>query len=531
MVSTEGYGGGIYNTGWLTVQDSLFSANAANSDKGGGIWTSNTATIETSTLVENTAAYLGGGMFNAASGTLNVTNTTLNNNNSTYGGGIYNYGTLNLTSSTLNGNRGTYSGVFNGGSTPTMNIANTIIANSLGLYDCFIELDRLGINEHNMMEHYDCGNEPVPGLGASLGLLDFYGGPTKTHALLPGSPAMDAGSAVYCPETDQRGVTRPVGVGCDVGAFEFDPVPQVVSSAPADGTSLSEGPSSIEIVFNKDILADGSTAGADHPDNYFLVVDGPNTGFETMTCGGGLAGDDILVVIDQAVYDIETQSAILSFPDGAILAPDQYQLLICGTTSLEDLFGLKLNYGLTDTKILFTVHETSTADFSASPISGLTPLSVTFNNLSGGDYDTCLWDYGDGVTSAECDGQVHHYALPGVYSVTLSINGPGGPDVEIKTRYITVYDPVMADFSASPVTGFPPLLVSFTNLSQGDYDACTWDFGDAKTGEDCSTVAHVYGPGVSSVSLMLSGPGGTDFRIRTNYIKVMHAAFIPLVCH
>jgi hypothetical protein len=62
-----------------------------------------------------------------------------------------------------------------------------------------------------------------------LGPLANNGGPTWTHALLPGSPAIDAGSGVHCQAFDQRGYDRPVdgngdGVaGCDIGAFEFDP--------------------------------------------------------------------------------------------------------------------------------------------------------------------------------------------------------------------------------------------------------------------------------------------------------------------
>jgi hypothetical protein len=53
-----------------------------------------------------------------------------------------------------------------------------------------------------------------------LGPLAANGGPTPTHALLPGSPAFGAGTNIGCPATDQRGNTRPQGVLCDIGAFE-----------------------------------------------------------------------------------------------------------------------------------------------------------------------------------------------------------------------------------------------------------------------------------------------------------------------
>ena len=53
-----------------------------------------------------------------------------------------------------------------------------------------------------------------------LGALADNGGPTLTHALLTGSPAIDAGNDAACPATDQRGVTRPQGAHCDIGSYE-----------------------------------------------------------------------------------------------------------------------------------------------------------------------------------------------------------------------------------------------------------------------------------------------------------------------
>jgi hypothetical protein len=58
---------------------------------------------------------------------------------------------------------------------------------------------------------------------AGLGPLADNGGPTLTHALLAGSPAIDAADDGICPATDQRGVTRPQGAACDVGAYEYMP--------------------------------------------------------------------------------------------------------------------------------------------------------------------------------------------------------------------------------------------------------------------------------------------------------------------
>jgi hypothetical protein len=69
----------------------------------------------------------------------------------------------------------------------------------------------------NLVGHVPPYTAPIDPL---LGLLNQNGGPTATHALLPGSSAIDAGTSEGCPATDQRGVTRPHGEACDMGSFE-----------------------------------------------------------------------------------------------------------------------------------------------------------------------------------------------------------------------------------------------------------------------------------------------------------------------
>jgi hypothetical protein len=73
---------------------------------------------------------------------------------------------------------------------------------------------------------------------ALLGPLADNGGPTLTMALLPGSPAIDAGDTGVMPTTDQRGFPRPAGVGADIGAYEFGSVMPTVAILSAGGTDL-----------------------------------------------------------------------------------------------------------------------------------------------------------------------------------------------------------------------------------------------------------------------------------------------------
>jgi hypothetical protein len=174
------------------------------------------------------------------------------------------------------------------------------------------------------------------------------------------------------------------------------------------------------------------------------------------------------------------------------------------------------------------------ADFSASPTSGIAPLEASFTNNSSGDYDTCTWTFGDGGTSNDCNNSTHTYTAVGVYTVALTVSGPGGGDTLTRTDYIMVAEGLHAAFTGNPTHGIAPLEVSFTNSSTGDYDTCVWDFGDGDTSDDCSNPGHIYTQaGVYTVSLTVSGAGGTDIAVQSEYIEVLagYKLYLPLLMH
>lgn len=246
-------GGGIYNIGDLSVADSTFSGNSGTN--GGGIYTgaSGTLTIANSTFSSNTASQSGGGVYSQSNGA-SITNSTFSGNSAlTKGGGIYNpfaY-TLTVTNSTISGNSAPASnggGVYTEG---TLNYANTIIANSASGGDCTTGvLGAIGTNTGNLVEDGSCSST-LSG-DPALQALANNGGPTQTMALLPGSPAIDAGDDVTCAASpvnnlDQRGVTRPVGTHCDIGAYEGNvPTTSVTfkSTAAQDGWILESSETS-----------------------------------------------------------------------------------------------------------------------------------------------------------------------------------------------------------------------------------------------------------------------------------------------
>ncbi len=249
-----GSGGGIGNSGTLTVTHSTLSGNSATD--GGGISNSGTLTVTHSTLSGNSAVFFsfhlepfggfGGGISN--SGTLTVINSTLSGNSaigiigifgfgSGGGGGISNSGTLTVTNSTLSGNsapRG--GGVFlrnpGGGQVAKVTAITSIFANPAGgnlVSEAGTMFISLGHNLFSDTPGVALNPADLINTDPRLGPLADNGGPTFTQALLPGSPAIDAGIAVPGVTTDQRGIPRPQGAAPDIGAFEFAVVPEVVS--------------------------------------------------------------------------------------------------------------------------------------------------------------------------------------------------------------------------------------------------------------------------------------------------------------
>jgi hypothetical protein len=247
-------GGGIYNSGTLTIVNSTFSANTAGgiSGAGGGIYNGGTVTIINSTFSGNTAIK-GAGVHNAGTATtVTITNSTFSGNAaSAYGGACFNGGTLQIANSTLGGNS-----AFIGGGilvVGPLQIGNTILnrGDSGANIDSFgkVTVTSLGYN----LSSDDAGGFLIaPGdqinTDPVLGPLQDNGGLTFTHALLPGSPAIDAGDPNFTPPPffDQRGpgFNRVVNGRIDKGSFEVQgpastPTPTPTSTATATATPTS----------------------------------------------------------------------------------------------------------------------------------------------------------------------------------------------------------------------------------------------------------------------------------------------------
>jgi len=160
------------------------------------------------------------------------------------------------------------------------------------------------------------------------------------------------------------------------------------------------------------------------------------------------------------------------------------------------------------------------ADFSGTPLSGTAPLAVNFTDLSSGAVTSWSWDFGD-TGSSTLQNPSHNYAVAGTYTVTLTATGPGGSDMATKVDYVVVSEPApVADFSGTPLSGTAPLDVTFTDLSTGAVTSWSWDFGDTGS-STLQNPSHSYTtPGTYSVTLTVTGPGGSDPETKVDYVTV-----------
>jgi predicted outer membrane repeat protein len=235
--ATTGPGGGMFSSptaGDLSITDSTFADNAAFASLGGGLYAAGPGALvlQRSTFSGNQAtgvASLGGGIFNASAMPSTLANSTFSGNLSGYrGGAFYTATTASFTNVTFsdNGAPGAGGAIFNAG--PGVTLTSTILAHSAAGGHCGGAAVTSGGN--NLEDAATCalaGAGDRSSVDPMLGPLQDNGGPTWTHALIQGSPAIDAGNGASCPASDQRGVARPTdgnGDGapaCDVGAYEF----------------------------------------------------------------------------------------------------------------------------------------------------------------------------------------------------------------------------------------------------------------------------------------------------------------------
>ncbi|NEO87809.1 MAG: CHAT domain-containing protein, partial [Spirulina sp. SIO3F2] len=275
--SVTGRGGGLFNqTGNITIDRSIISGNSAI-DQGGGLDNVGALTLTQSTISNNDSGSYGGGVYNSFGAVIVQGSTVSGNYSRESGGGIYTRNApTTITNSTISGNSARQDGggihsrqpvtirnstiafnsadVTNGGfgdgggiyidGNHNNQIINTIIANNS---DPSGEAPDISANlssstvHHNLIQSTSGISAGVPtaangnilGQDPLLAPLANNGGLTQTHALQPGSPALDAGDNTFVSTFDQAGQTRIANDTVDLGAFEV----QVSTDASASSSS------------------------------------------------------------------------------------------------------------------------------------------------------------------------------------------------------------------------------------------------------------------------------------------------------
>lgn len=188
----------------------------------------------------------------------------------------------------------------------------------------------------------------------------------------------------------------------------------------------------------------------------------------------------------------------------------------------------------TDTEIkeeLIIVQDSPVANFMADQTEGCDELTVEFTDLSSGTITAWMWQFGTGDTSTEMN-PVYTYTEPGIYTVTLKVTGPCGEDTFVWPDYITVLESPVADFTADPTMAYTGEPIFFENLSTGDIDSITWDFGDDSQEtytELDRTPPHIYDePGTYTVSLTVTGLCGEDTKTMEDLISILRRPWVEI---
>ncbi len=246
--SAGNVGGAIYNDiGTVTLNHGTLTGNSSAAG-GGALATGATShnTLSSSVIYNNSApGQPGGGIHNT--GTLTLTNVTLSGNSAQNGGGLYNTGTATLSNVTVYENTAVANGGGLYGSSGTLTVVNTLLGGNSASSgaDCAGTIVSQGHNLIQSSSGCTVSGSTTGNIGGNpqLEALALNSGRTLNHALSSSSPALDAGSNTSCAASDQRGAPRPVdGLGdtfalCDIGAFEYGIQVEIGPATVSEGDS------------------------------------------------------------------------------------------------------------------------------------------------------------------------------------------------------------------------------------------------------------------------------------------------------
>ena len=465
-------GGGIYaNSGYVTIRENIIVGNSA-STAGGGVWVSDTAyemlmavTITHNVIAENTATTQGGGI---------------------YGGGAMSYNSL-IRNRAGNGAAANFVRLYYGADEGDLS-NNTILGNvptGSGVLRAVSISGHPPFNANNIYDNtgYALYNANAQGT-ANLDAEDNWWGTTSDLAIQ---------SLIYDWLDDSN-----------LGLVDYSPYRTSHNTAapisPPTGLTATLAGTSIAVSWSPNPESD--LAG-------YKVYWDTDSGYPyTHSVDVGNVTAYTITGVTPGVRYYVTVTAYDTAADGSHDWTDGNESWFAGELEVQGVVSPQ-------------------AAYTAAPLAGTAPLTVTFTDQSTGSITSWSWSFGDGGTSTQ-QHPTHVYTTPGSYTVTLTVSGPGGADSETKTNYITVgYAAPIAAFTAAPLSGTPPLTVTFTDQSTGPITTWDWSFGDGGV-SGARHPAHIYETaGTYTVTLTVTGPGGSDTEIKPGYITVSPSGFAP----
>lgn len=245
----------------------------------------------------------------------------------------------------------------------------------------------------------------------------------------------------------------------------------------------------------------------------------------------GFLGDQVFGMAPLAVHFSDSSSGLVTartwdFGDGATstetspthvyTAAGRYTVTLTSGNATGSTTLTRVDY------VVVTDVPPPSAAFGCDVLAGIAPLSVQFQDASSGDITSWSWAFGDGATSSERNPQ-HTYQGAGLFTVSLTTRGPGGSDVELQPGLVSVELPPApeAAFVADVLYGIDPLTVAFTDLTSGAVASRAWTFGDGSVSSDVNPLHTYIAPGVYTVKLVATGPGGSDEAEQVDLVTVV----------
>ncbi len=475
--SAANSGGALAGLGISTVQDSLFDGNTATN--GAGIFTQGEFDLISSTLSSNIASNVGGGLAMASGHTRVDQSTVTANQSAGSGGGLFR----------------------NPGGMLSLRLRNSIVAGNAGTQ---ISGALAAGSSNNLVD----GN---PRLGA----LQNNGGSTPTHALLPGSPAINAANNTHCPAQDQRSVPRPQGGTCDIGAFESRGFNLTLFSGDAQSTIVGTG-------FADNLIISISSPFGEPVNGGQVRFIAPDSGaslseqISLATIIGGQAG------ISATANEITGDYAVTATAEGGTntVAFNLTNLPVTFLVTASTVSGQGMI--IVDNEIVVAGE---TASFTVSPDTGWTVFSV--------DGDTCTPELIDGTqwqaSNIQADCSVEASFVINSYSLGGTVTGLAGSGLALAldgVENLPISDNGSFTFATEldhgtawtvTVASQPTNPSQTCTVTNGNSAAITGDVSDIQI--NCSTNTFTVGgtvSGLAGTGLVLQNNKGDDLAINAD---------------